>query len=438
MADFRNKNLPLIVKVFRYVMPCFLLSLFFFPSLVFTQNTTDSLYFSTLENQIRNGDKRALRALVSIWGTSPKVQDLFDNYTIIPSPIFKSSASVTRERALDFFYENQNKLSYSYLYNAFAYDGLNDYPLQIKAVPSVVKHKNNREQYFIIETLWKQNNIDSVSALINRLSGTDNGDDFLKILNKIIFDKKISEFSQKQRVALFKNIADALSHFHSEESFELLLQLVEQDKLPAALISWPLARLTNVFAAHEVKDNQIVMRYRFYHDSLKTLEAMRLFGYERYRPTMQRLYFDQDVDYFGALVAMAFQNDSYWWIRENALVDMMKTKHPRLLFYLSTQAFKERNRFFRFGYNSQYFLNLLDSYSAEHIDFQVDSGSEKNKELQLLKQHLAYWTKYWEDYEWDEYRHLFVNKKQKLAQKEHYERLFRRFSSTNSGISRIE
>jgi hypothetical protein len=402
---------------------------------------SDSVLLKSLEEKLQNGDKRALRDLATLLDYSPKVKELYLNYTIFPKEIIDFSKKLDKQTILDFYYKYQSKFVFSQLYQAFVYKNLTEIKVESKHVPFAnMKTPSSRENIILIENLLENNKIDSISAILSKHTFS-NSNDALPFLLSLANQKKIASFSQKQRVEFYRSLVDALSFFRKEEAFNAILQMVDKNQLPPILISWPLARLTNVFASHEVKDEQITKRYRAYHDSLKSLEAMRMFGYERYRPAMQRSYFENDVDYFGALVATAFQNDSYWWVRENALSDMLATKHPRILFYLATQAFKERNKTVRYGYSSDYFIrviNMIENWTGERVEVQDAAGNftaEPQKDLAALKNYLVYWATHWEDYEWDEYRNSFSNKKQKLAQKEQYERLFRRFSSTNDSVA---
>jgi hypothetical protein len=402
-------------------------------------SSADSLVLANFEAKLQNGDKRAWRDLATYVDILPQSVSVLNRYCIFPKEVLDFDKPISKKVLLDFFYQNQSKIDFSQLFDAFYLKNLNN----IKPIFDVKQKDQNtnafnwRENINAIEQLLQQNNIDSVTALLKHPS-LYNANDALLFLIQLANREAIGQFSQPQRISFYRALSEALSYSRKENGYNSILQLVENQKLPSALISWPLARITNIFAGHEVKDEQIVSRYRFYFDSLKTLEAMRLFGYDRYRPSLQRSFFDQDVDYFGALVATAFRNDSYWWIRENAINDMVSTKHPRLLFYFATQAFKERNRKIKFGHDSAFFIHYNESLTHEIIEVEGQNGkmlADPKDDLVALKNYLVYWSNHWEDYEWDEYHNLFVNKKQKLAKKEQYERLFRRLSSTNDSVA---
>ncbi len=399
----------------------------------------DSILLDNFQKKLQNGDKRAWRDVATYRETLPQSLSLLDNYSIFPKEVFDLKKTNSKQQLLDFFYKNQEKFTYSHLYDAFCYKNLAAIKPVFKSRKlNIARAINSREILVSVETLLNNNNIDSATALLNSKRALINQQEGLVALIQLAQNQQIANFKQAQRVAFYRALGEALSFFYKEESLVAVLQLVEKQQLPAGFVSWNLARMTNVFAGHEVKDEQIVTRYRFYRDSLKSLEAMRMFGYERYHSSLQRSFFEQDVDYFGAMLATAFRTDSYWWIRENALTDMLATKHPRLLFYLATQAFKERNKTMQFGYSSQHFITYVENLTNEVIEIQNEKGeiSAPNKnDLTSLKNYLVYWATHWEEYEWDEYRSIFVNKKEKLVQKEQYERLFRRLSSTNDSVA---
>lgn len=398
---------------------------------------TDSI-LTLLESRLLQGNKMAWRDMASYTLQNRDALDLLEQYCIIPSSVLQFD-KVNREQLLDFYYQNQQHLKFSQLYNAFVYKSLDEInpKFQSKKLGTTFQLTKAKDFNFILDQLLKGNKIDSLNDFLLSPSFQYN-EEVHSAMIKLIQDKRFLGLSGMQKLNFYKNISENLSHSKREENFLTILQLADNELVAPGHVSWPLARITNVLAGYEVKDKQITNRYRHYRDSLKSLEAVRNYGYERYRSSLQRSFFDHDVDYFGALLAISFQTDSFFWIRENALYDMLMTRHPRVLFYLATQAFKERNKSYRFGYNSDFFIQYIQDLTLEKISVENSKGEfvdVPQKDLTALKNYLAYWSNNWENYEWDDYHRIFVNKKEKLAQKEHYERLFRRLTSTNDSVA---
>lgn len=422
----------------RHARYCFLF-LLIFSSEIFAQKKveTDSILI-LLEARLLQGNKTAWRDMASYTDQNEKAIRLLEQYTIVPSSKL-NFLTASKQQLLDFYYQNKNILYFSSLYNAFVYKNLDEIKPNFQNIKNSTQNPTAKAKDFTIvfEQLLKAKLIDSLNHFLLSPSFQYN-DEVHNVMIKLISDERISAFSGLQKHHFYRNIAEGLSYSRREENFLIILQLADKELVAPALISWPLARITNVLAGYEVKDADMTNRYRYYRDSLKSLEGFRNFGYERYRPSLQRSFFDHDVDYFGALLAIAFRTDSFFWIRENALYDMLATRHPRLLFYLASQAYKERNKTFRFGYSSEYFIQYIASLTQEKILVENGKGElidAPQKDLTAFKNYLAYWAIHWDDYEWDDYHNIFVNKKERLVQKEHYERLFRRLSSTNDSVA---
>ncbi len=395
----------------------------------------------TLKISILNGDKRAYRDLGSLLETpyAEEIPAILQDFAFFPSELLDFNKPISKTQFLDFFYKNQNLMTYSYLFNAFFIKGFDKEKVEFRV--NIVKEERGK----------KYNTVKDLAAKLEQQISAEKPDSALKILQKItnIYskesfnllcqlakDKRVLTAKGFQKVNFARVICDGLGIYATQESMNTMLYLIDNQYLAPSLAAFSLARVSNVFAAHEVSDKLISNHYRQYLDSLKTFDALRSFGYARYNH-FQKNYFDQEVDYYAALVATAAITDSYWWIRENAVQDMMKTNHPRALYYLATQYYKERNRTVKFGYGSEDFYTMLQSYVNERIEVKDAAGNwtSQPNDLTSKKNFLLYWSQHWDDYEWDDFLQIFVNKQQKLAQKENYERLFRRLTSTNDSVA---
>ncbi len=400
----------------------------------------DSL-FRLLKKKTLEGDKRAFRDLGSLLdGASPmEIKEALDDISFISDDLMDLKKELTRADFLNFYYQNQSKISFSTLFNAFYIKGFDKKKIEFQVKPStentnddLVKIKDFSTK---IEAFLVAENADSVYHLLEKAQQIHHKSTYQLFL-KIAKDKRIWSNKTLRKNNVSRLICESLANYPTEESFNTILFLIDNGYLAPALAAFSLARVSNVFAAHEGTDATLSKRYQHYADSLKTFDALRNFGFARYNH-FQRIYFDEDVDYYAAFAATAFVTDSYWWIRENAISEMLKTHHPRALYYLASQYYRERNRNVQFSYSASFFLQGLKSWVNEKIEVKDKNGffTSEPTDLTAKKNLFLYWSQHWDDYEWDDFLGIFVNKQEKLAQKENYDRLFRRLSSTNDSVA---
>ena len=404
--------------------------------------TTDSLVKS-IKQKAFAGDKMSFRDLGYLLDDASqhdKLLKILDDLSFFSSKIIDFKQNITKAAFLDFFFRNQSKIHFSFLYNAYFLNAAEVEKVVFKTVLSEKKNTENKvgESKAIIQKLELQidaENADSAAVTLEKLRSLYGSDVFSFVL-KISKDKRITRSKAFKRTNFFRMLNEILGEYSNEKSFETILYLIDNELVAPSQCAFSLARISNVFAAHEGTDATLAKRYRHYADSLKSFDALRQFGYERYNH-FQKNYFTDDVDYYGALAATAAATDSYWWIRENAIKDMAQTHHPRTLYYFAAQFYKEREKTAAFGFQSEYFLRALHDWVNEKIEVQDEKGifTDTPKDITARKNFLTYWSQHWDDYEWDDFLRIFVNKQAKVAQKENYERLFRRLTSTNDSVA---
>jgi hypothetical protein len=404
--------------------------------------TTDSLVV-LIKNKAFSGDKMSFRDLGYLLddiSQRDKILKILDDLSFFPSKTIDFRQNISKAAFLDFFFKNQDKIHFSFLYKAYFINAAEREKVIFKTVAIEKKNIENKlsQSKAIIQNLElfiAAENADSAAVLLEKLRPLYSSEIFNFIL-KTSKDKRIVRSKVFKKTNFFKTLNEILGNYSNQESFDAILYLIDNELIAPSQSAFSLARITNVFAAHEGTDALLAKRYRQYADSLKSFEALRQFGYERYNH-FQKNYFTDDVDYFGSLVGTAATEDSYWWIRENAMSDMIQTHHPRALYYCASQFYKEREKTAAFGFQSEYFLRTLHGWVNEKIEVQDGNNNftDTPNDITSRKNFLTYWSQHWDDYEWDDFLRIFVNKQAKVAQKENYERLFRRLSSTNDSVA---
>ena len=404
--------------------------------------TTDSLV-KTIKMKALLGDKMSFRDLGYLLddvSQHDKLRTILDDISFFPSKTIDFKQNVTKAAFLDFFFKNQDKIHFSFLYNAYFLNAAESEKVVFKTALNEKKNTENKlsSAKTIIQKIELEidaENADSAAVTLEKLYPFYSNEVF-NFAVKISKDKRVTGSKAFKKTKFFRTLNELFGTYSSKESFDAILYLIDNELIAPSQCAFSLARITNVFAAHEGPDATLAKRYRNYADSLKSFEALRQFGYERYNH-FQKTYFTDDVDYYGALATTAAVTDSYWWIRNNSLNDMLQTHHPRALYYLATQFYKQRDKEAVFGYQSDDFLRILHNWVNEKIEVQDEKGifTDTPKDITARKNLLTYWSQHWDDYEWDDFLGIFVNKQAKLAQKENYERLFRRLTSTNDSVA---
>ena len=434
---FISKLLPLQVFRHRHLMKkigLFSFFLFFFAYQNFAQN------FSDIEKTLLKGNKYAVRDLGSVVEDAKngqKAQSLLSYYCY-----FKGVNLKSKTEFLDFYFRNEKNIHFSFLYNLFY---IND--LEAEKVFFETNKKSNSRFSTSKLSDWKSKineqinvaNIDSTVALLNKMEQLHYGEECFKFLQSLSNDTRIAAANSTKRMDFYRTICDILGTYPTLESLEQVLRLVETEKIPPALTSFSLARITNIFSANEGLDINQSKRYRHYLDSLKTLDAMQKFGYHRFEPNFEPFFFEEKVDYYGALLYKLNEKEGFWWLRNNVIKDLIAEHNPRALYYLAAQMFHQRGKKERYYPTSLQYFNVIQGLLNDDV---VVKDSLNNKVFEIekmdniaVRNYFIYWIQNWQNYEWDDYKNAFLSKSIKEEEKERLDRLFRRLTATNDSIA---
>ncbi len=392
-----------------------------------------------LETQLSIGNHWAIRDAASILDQEKyekPVRQLLQNYTF-----FDLKYDCDKTTFLNYFYKNEKNIHFSNLYKLFYINDLEKEKVSfVKQKIENSKYKSSlSDQKIILDNLLTIGDIEGATNLLHKISENHYGEETFAFLKVLSNDKRISTCSSSQRIEMYRGICDALGNYPQLDALETVLQLIESEKVPPALTAIPLARITNIFSANEGTDANMAKRYRTYLDSLKTLEAMQAFGYQRFESDLKSFFFDDPIDYYAALLHRINAKEGYWWLRTNLIRTMMATKNPRVLYYLAADMFRDRNQsdpFLKSGFaDAEYIryaimndIGVQDSVGKTQFNFRdFDHVAKRN--------YFIYWSANWNTYEWDDYKCHFVPKIIKEEEKERLDRLFRRLNASNDSIA---
>ncbi len=377
---------------------------------------------SDIEAQIRKGNRRALRDLGSLLDKPSYQQNavlLLEHYTFFTtSEIDLTHAS--REQFMAFFFKNEEKIKFSEILRAFYLTPVEyqSYDFKMKFVADSLEDDPSvslRRWVSEFDHAWRSEQpTEKLLDLVKKIGMLNTRQSNRWLRNTL----QNVPFNRNQK-ALYLALCEGLKHDPSEDNLKTILNTAEKGVLSAELLSPTLLELTN-FAISPIQTQRLL-------DSLETLEAVRSYGYDQVLP-FRDMYFYDKVDYYGKIMS---RKDTPW-VQRNALRDVLKTEHPRLLFYLATHirhAKEEREDFEKILQKltkTQFFLPNTEGVFSGKLSFERALES-----IEKMKNFVVFWANHAEEFEWDAERHFFANKNILVERGNRYERLFRRLSSEN-------
>ena len=397
-----------------------------------------------LEESVRKGHKRSLRDLGSLLDRGQQgtmALEVLRRYTVFSPEEIDLSGAVSKSTFLDFYYEYQQDISFSDLTGTFYLSPLSDRKTNAK-VKMLKQHASLRRNNALSQLHQTEQAIQEA---------IDKGDD--KKLGKLIRSLQDIQIPEVQSfVLLLANQLDSNNKQWSKEVYLALcnaliyepdignlhkvLSYLSENKIYVEDALRPLAMISNVsFEVQQTKE-QVIKNYHYLIDSLGNLDNIRMYGYERlftFRPS----FFDNMVDYYARV--LCFANDREWLVH-NAIRDMIRTTHPRMLYYLAAIGFKNEYQYpslsFDFAKAEKTIRQSTGiSLAIKNVEGKVIFSHEEKADRYAAIEYLSYWAAHYGDYEWDSSRDIFVNKHQALEKTQHYERLFRRLNSRNDSVA---
>ncbi len=394
-----------------------------------------------LESEVRLGHKRALRDLGTLLEKpelKQSVLSILKNHSFFTSHELDLSKQLDSHTFLDFYYAHSGQLKYSPLLQAFYLTPIEQQQPNFEIIPLPVKQEEDPSLQMSrifreFEVLQGKRDGQNLIGLIQKIGALQRKEGYLFLLEALEEDKVAEDFAENSDI-VYEAICKELVQFPTGKTLKSFLRLIENKKLAPETLAPFLAKLTNV-PFEGIKDApKMEQQYQQLLDTLGTMEALRDFGY-RQQFQVQKSFFQYPVDYYGMILSKTAQ---FPWIRFNLLKDIVRTQHPRALFYIAAMVFNSKNDPSGQS-NPQQYIDLLERLTGLQIKVAGKNGFAlmhdwREDEVARLN-YLKYWASHYKDFEWDAIRQFFVNKKEAVALEENYKRLFRRLNSRNDSIA---
>jgi hypothetical protein len=397
-----------------------------------------------LEASIRSGEKRSLRDLGSLLDKpelKEKAQAILQNYTMFTKEEIDLSKGLNKARFFEFYYEHEKAIQFSELTGNYYLSSLSERKVNAQIELIIPNEEVNALSllHATEEAIQTAINKKSETTLINQINWLRQSDlpEAQEYLLKLS-EQLLSPNGPSWTSTLYQSLNQALAFVSDLRGMHAILLLLSENRIPEKEAIQSLAMISNIAITNYSGKDQIIQKYTHYMDSLETLENMRMFGYEsvfQFQPS----FFENMADYFGRV--LCFANDREWLVY-NAINDLIKTTHPRALFYLAAVGFKNEYHYPSVSFDFLKATTVIQGLTQIKIGVEDEKGNlqyadlpETSRSAQL--NYLSYWAAKYQDYEWDASRDIFVNKNQALEKTQHYERLFRRLNSRNDSVALI-
>ncbi len=421
--------LPLLICFHTYAQPSF------------GNSETDEI-ISDIEQLVLSGKKRSLRDLATFLNKPAhfeRIQKILLENTFFEKSIIDIEENLTKENFLQFYYDNEAEIKYSNSLQSFYVTPFEERVPQIETKnlwlgPKEDKYHKFKEMSVALEEGLTNGNEGLIYHQIEKISNLRMKEGY-EYLIEVLKDKRLEKFDFK--IDLYKLLYSELLNFANIEIVKNILDKVKDRAMEPYVASEYLSYLTNIYIS-ENNPNKYVRRYNFYVDSLKTVDAMVNFGFEK-MPLTQKNFFYESVDFYGKILT---ESDRYPFVRHNSIKKLKSSKNPRALLYIANHIYKiqKNNGISIKDYSWEYYYKLLDKLTKDHVSFQKRDKSYTNN-LRLsndrtsFQNFVLYWNIHYIDYEWDDTKSVFVNKKTAKEKSDNYEKYFRQLNSNNDSTA---
>jgi hypothetical protein len=394
-----------------------------------------SLYF---------GNKWALRDLATFLD-DPEVGELarngLRNMTQFSSKEIDWNKPVKKQQFLDFFYKNHEKISFDPIIGSWLLTPIDKSELKEFVVKPIAETANADKLVKSSISLLKQSITKGdtslfvkSSAQISSLRNDEAWEELLKLIKNDDFWKN-NTFPKSFRPQLVWS--NTLKNCPFPEAFTYVIDWLKKDKITESEAEIPLSELSNQFI-HIVEKKSMLQKLVPLFDSLGSLEAMKNDGFYRVFPS-DPIFFDEKIDFYAYYLS---KSDGQPWARNNAIEALIRSHHPRSLYYLASRVFRSRYQAEQYPDFSRYIQPLLDpieELTKQKIAVQDAKGATvyNSIDAQWMLNYTRYWAAHWQDYEWDEKRGHFINVLKSETILEAYDHLFRKLTATNDSIAML-
>ncbi len=403
------------------------------------QDGPEDLLFQ-MEASIKRGEKRSLRDLGSLLdksSTKKQAISLIRKYSLFKPEEINLDKPLSKATFHSFYYDYEKQIQFSELLGLFYISSLEDRKIKYETKPLNIQNEYGNLPINAIRGRIDQAITDNNQGLLVQqltlLGRIQNDESSTQLLE---LSREMRQSSKKWSDKLYYALGQSLAQSRDLDCLKELLNLIAEKKISATDASKQLLVITNLKPRGEITSRNLLKTYRHYIDSLGTVEEMRAHGYKQIF-NFQPNFFNHIVDYYGRILCFAGKRD---WLISNAMQDLIATRHPRSLFYLTAMGYKNSQIK---EIDDQAMSKMIKTISEltnqrigvenvkESIDFDLSDESDKK----ALENYLCYWAANYDDYEWDEMRNCYVNKYNALEKTQSYEKLFRRLNSRNDSVA---
>ena len=383
-----------------------------------------------LSQNMSEGDLIAFRDLAKLYDKYPGNQEvigLLKQHTLFTKTEWDWESAKSNNSFTNFFYKKDELFQFSELFKTFYLTPIEERISEIGIEPINTQQIDPfliRKSVQKINSNLRKKNMEGLRQEIEHI-GLLNNPTVFAILKNLLDKKALFSLKKEAQELLIKDIIDYLP---DSIAFDKLLILTQKKSLPLNYCQAQLARLSNNFFKTTNHAN-LVKNYRELQANFDNdLSLIKEYGYKKMNLT-KALFFEEKVDYYGWLLATS--PDSLSWVRRNAMVDMLETKHPRALFYIAGLNF-------RFWKKYGQPIIALEKLLQQNIDVKLKVVSKNgltNSSTSKQEQLIHYWSTHYDDYEWDDFENKFVNQQLFSDELAAYDRYLRRLNSTNDTIA---
>ncbi|MEM8526859.1 MAG: hypothetical protein AAGG68_19620 [Bacteroidota bacterium] len=387
-----------------------------------------------IETKLQEGNPMGLRdaaLLLERRSVQADALELLKKYTLFTPREFNFSNYTTKEEFLQFFYQRANEIRYSSLLESFYLTPIEERKLLynielISSEQQVLPASRLRQHIKRLEKDIEFGDTKSAETQIQRIGQLELDEGYQYLLSLL----DIRSFKRKYS-ALTKVVVQQITDYQQEAALKAILDLLEDRHLSKTFALEQLAYLTNVKIGSESE----IGLYTQLLDSLGSVTAIRQFGYDQYfsfRPS----FFPEVVDYYGKIL---MDSDSLEWIQQNVVNDLLRSQHPRSLYYLAVKIYRiaaqkdENSVPLEVLYNNMKDLLAVRLFIPNYQKKYTETFSWRDP---IAVQNFAhYWSTHYADYEWDRYRNRFINKTISSTLETRYKRHFKQLTSTNDSVA---
>ena len=343
------------------------------------------------------------------------------------------SKPISKQDFFNFFYKNKDKIYFEqavgvYVLTPLELQGIDDF--LVRNLPSA--RQRNKESFELL--LKKAESSQSIEIFEQNLLLIQDMNSEASWKALLLFCSKL----QKNTYLFdpFPIAAKALRFCPDIKALNLVEKWIRDNTISPQDAEIPLSELLNTYVPAVQKDSMLALIKR-QSNGRQSMHAIKQLGYLELSGLLP-VYFEDSIDYLGILLA---DSGNQPWVRHNILYQLKTSKHPKALFFLAAELWRNRNYLNFMGKNGDRLGPLFET--IENLtQLQVAVSNYEGATTYTVRDgrwfanHLKYWAAHQEDYVWDEVRGHFINKYRAETVEERARMLFQRLNSSNDSIAR--